>query len=97
MARPDAAPGADDSEPLDGETRKEAPRLRFTDFKVLAALFVWFMVVVSDFFVDNVLGRVFGQSSVEGRSPSTWGVVIQGVFVVLGLVALSFLSAAEYL
>lgn len=50
--------------------------------QLLVALFVIFLVVVSDVFVDSVVAG-FGQNAVRGREPTAYGSVLQGIFLVL--------------
>lgn len=79
---PSATQGAD-SVPLDaaaGAGPKKARAAR-VGFKGLAALFLLFLFVVSDVFVGGVLGGFGGAT--RGRSPTAYGVVLQGVFLVL--------------
>ena len=77
-----------DSVPLavpDGEEPKNAgppPRLRVANLKLLIALFVAFLVVVSDVFTGAVIAG-FGSNAVRGRTPTSWGVVLQGIFLVI--------------
>jgi len=49
--------------------------------KPLFILFLLFMLVVSDFFTNNVIA-IF-QGSLSGRNLSTYGFVLQGIFLVL--------------
>lgn len=58
-------------------------------FKMVFALFVIFMLVVSDAFTNSVIG-LFG-GAVERRTPTAWGVVLQGIFLVLGFIAADWL------
>lgn len=68
-----------------------APRLQLTNLKALAALFVLFLVVVSETFVSSVLAG-FGEKAVVGRDPTAWGTVLQGIFLVLGFVLALYLG-----
>lgn len=72
-----------DSVPLtvdDGEPGGDA---RAPGLKGLLALFVIFLVVVSDVFTNSVISG-FGASAVRGREPTTWGIALQGIFLVIG-------------
>ena len=48
--------------------------------KVLLSLFVLFIVVTSDGFVDHVLDKFDG--GVDGGVPTSYGTVVQGIFLV---------------
>lgn len=51
------------------------------NFKILVALFVLFALVVSDVFTNNVISGFRG--AVQCRTPTSFGVVLQGTFLVL--------------
>lgn len=53
-----------------------------TSVKMLFTLFLIFIFVASDFFTDSVLSG-FGEKAVKGRSPTSWGTVLQGIFIVI--------------
>ena len=67
--------------------KRRRPRLGATGAKAMLALFAMFVLVVSDVFTNSVL-PLFGEKAVQGRSPTTWGVVLQGIFLVIGYAAL---------
>ena len=71
----------DDSEKA-ASADKKRPKMRITNLKMLAAIFLAFITVVSDFFVNNVLAG-FGEKAVTRRSATSWGVILQGIFLVL--------------
>jgi len=50
--------------------------------KSALALLLLFLAVVSDAFITHVLSG-FGDKAVRGRAPTPWGVVLQGIFLVL--------------
>jgi hypothetical protein len=54
----------------------------YASIKILIALFVIFVVIVSDVFVNNVVSG-FGEKAVRCRTPTSWGVVLQGTFLVI--------------
>jgi hypothetical protein len=68
----------------------KGPRLGMSSLKVLVALFFMFVVVVSDVFTNNVVSA-FGEKAVRCRSPTSWGVVLQGIFLVIGYVLVLYL------
>jgi hypothetical protein len=84
---------AADSTPLGGAPAP-GPALRFrpADFKLLAGLFVLFLAVVSQPFTTRVIGG-FGPSASVGGKLTAWGVVLQGIFLVLGYLGLAALTA----
>jgi hypothetical protein len=78
----------DDSVPLDvfqgegGAPRSGGPRLNVANIKLILALFLIFVVVVSDVFTNSIIAG-FGEKAVRCRSPTPWGTVLQGIFLVL--------------
>lgn len=85
-----------DSVPLDAlepeeGPRKEEPRLRVGNFKLLLALFVIFVVVVSDVFTNSIISG-FGKKAVRCRGPTSWGVVLQGIFLVIFYILAVYLT-----
>jgi hypothetical protein len=80
---------ADDSVPLVAlagpppKTEDAPPRQIAYNFKLLLSLFLTFMLVVSDVFTSSVLSG-FGEKAVVGRIPTVWGIVLQGIFLVIG-------------
>ncbi len=73
-----------------------APRLGLGNIKLIFSLFMWFLVVVSDVFTNSIIAG-FGSSAVKGRTPTSWGVVLQGTFLVLGYMLLVYLTEHEVL
>jgi hypothetical protein len=87
------ARGSDDSVPLAALVEGDSgePRLRVANFKLIIALFVMFIVVVSDVFTNSVISG-FGEKAVRGRAPTSWGVVLQGIFLVIFYVVAVYLT-----
>lgn len=83
----------DDSVSLDppSEKKHQEPRLRVANVKLLLSLFVIFVVVVSDVFTNSVISG-FGEKAVQGRSPTSWGVVLQGIFLVIFYILAVYLT-----
>jgi len=84
---------ATDSVPIGGASTAggdPAPRYCAANFKLLLALFLVFVTVVSDGFTNSVIAG-FGENAVRGRSTTPWGVVLQGVCLVI------FYAVAVYL
>jgi len=91
----------DDSVPLDeldksGFENGNAPRLQVSNIKLLLALFVIFVTVVSDPFI-NTLHSVFGEKAVKGRTPAPWGVILQGIFLVFAYTIAIYLTECDIL
>lgn len=82
----------DDSRPLGPGAN--APALG--GVKLIFALFLLFLFVVSDVFVNNVISG-FGEKAVRCRSPTVWGTVLQGIFLVIGYVILLHLITHQIL
>jgi hypothetical protein len=76
--------------PLSGPTQKEGPSLRVTNIKLILALFLIFVLVVSDVFTVSILAS-FGEKAVHGRNATSWGTVLQGIFVVIFYAVAAFL------
>ena len=53
--------------------------------KILITLFLIFTLVVSDVFTDNVVAGFRG--AVQCRTPTVYGIVLQGIFLVLFYIA----------
>jgi hypothetical protein len=62
------------------------------NIKVLIALFIIFVLVVSEVFTTHIVSGVRG--AVNCRSPTSFGVVIQGIFVVIFYVLALYLINA---
>lgn len=84
-----------DSIPLEPSEKCE-PRLRVANLKLLLALFVIFVVVVSDVFTSSCLSS-FGEKAVRGRDPTSWGVVLQGIFLVIFYIIAVYLTEHQIL
>ncbi len=64
--------------------------------KLIFGLFLLFLFVVSDVFVNNVVSG-FGEKAVKCRCPTVWGTVLQGIFLVIGYVILLHLIDRQIL
>ena len=62
----------------------------------LVMIFILFLVVISDFFANNVLAR-FSEKTLEGRAPSAWGVILQGICLAVGYALLVHLDENQIL
>lgn len=75
---------------------KNAPRLRVGNIKLIMALFLIFVVVVSDVFTNSVIAG-FGEKAVQCRNPTSWGTVLQGIFLVLFYIIALYLTEHKIL
>ncbi len=57
----------------------------------LITIFFLFLFVVSDFFTNNVIAKC-GKKTMQGRFPSAWGVVLQGVALVIGVSIMMYIN-----
>jgi len=67
------------------------PRLRVANLKLIVALFVIFIVVISDVFTNSIIAG-FGEKAVRGRTPTSWGVVLQGIFLIIFYIIAVYLT-----
>ncbi len=86
------SPALPDSVPLEalGDSAAPAPRFGVANLKLLLALFIIFITVVSDVFTNSIIAG-FGEKAVRGRGPTSWGVVLQGIFLVIGYILAVYL------
>jgi hypothetical protein len=73
---------------VDTELKKTRPRT--VNVKLILALFIMFMVVVSDAFTTSIISK-FGDSAISGRNPTAWGTTLQGIFLVIGYIIMVYL------
>ena len=57
-------------------------------YKQVIFLFIIFIILTSDVFINRVLSKISG--AVEGKSASNYGTVLQGIFLVLGYILIDF-------
>ena len=50
--------------------------------KSIVILFILFLLLISDVFVDNIIAQ-FGDRALTGRTPTNYGIVLQGIFLSL--------------
>jgi hypothetical protein len=55
-------------------------------YKFLALLLVIFILASSDVFINRILARFKG--AVDYKCPTSWGVVLQGIFIVLSMIVI---------
>lgn len=70
---------------------KKEPKLTVSSVKLFIALFIIFIIVVSDVFTNNIIAK-FGDNAVVGRCPTTWGTVLQGIFLVIFYIVAIYLT-----
>jgi hypothetical protein len=68
---------------------KGAMLSQMANLKLVGVLFIVFLFVTSDVFLHSVVGNFDG--AVDGRSATSWGTVVQGIFLVLFYVASLYL------
>jgi hypothetical protein len=73
VARRTAAPAA---------PRTAAPVARHM-LKMMTILFLLFIAVVSDTYATHVIAEIGGEKAVRGRAPTAWGVMMQGISLVV--------------
>jgi len=56
------------------------------DFKMAGCLFLLFVILSSDVFINRILSRF--QGAVDYQMPTNWGVILQSSFLVLAYVIL---------
>lgn len=76
--------------------QNSAPQLKVGNLKLIFSLFLMFMLVVSDFFTNSVIAG-FGEKAVRGRALTSWGVVLQGIFLVIGYILMVYLTEHQVL
>ena len=66
-----------------------------SNIKVCVLLFILFIILSTDVFTDQILSKFNGATSM-GVSTST-GVIIQGIFLVIGYILIDLLCRSEIL
>jgi phosphoglycerol transferase MdoB-like AlkP superfamily enzyme len=69
----------EDSVPVDDE--EQAKPVTAISFKPLMLLFLLFLLVTSDVFIANVVGKVGGTGTMW--QPTVFGAIIQGIFLII--------------
>lgn len=62
----------------------------------LVIIFVLFLLVVSDFFTNNVIAKI-GKKTMNGRAPSAFGVVLQGTALTILYALMIYLESKQIL
>jgi len=68
----------------------QCTRPRSHTVKLYLSILLIFIFVVSQVFVGNVLSS-FGEKAVVGRTPTSWGVCLQAIFMVIGYAIATYL------
>lgn len=68
-----------------------ALRLRPANYKLVLLLFLAFLTVSSRAFTGSVIAG-FGPKAVAGRELTAWGVVLQGIFLILAYLVSAYLT-----
>jgi hypothetical protein len=58
-------------------------------YKFLGLIFIMFIFISSDVFIERILSNF--ESAVEIRSVTNYGIMLQGIFFVLGFIVLEIL------
>ena len=65
-------------------------------FKISFLLFVLFIIISSDVFIDGVLSAS-GKNYTDGRYPTTQGVMVQGVILALCYILIHTMATCGYI
>ena len=86
----------DDSVPLEFPSGSKKIASNSLNLKLILALFMIFVLVVSEVFTNSIIAG-FGESAVRCRNPTSWGIVLQGIFLVIGYVLAVYLIEHDIL
>lgn len=78
---PDSTGDSGDTSDKLWRSRAKRPRIRSANLKIVISLFLIFVLVVSDVFTGSIIGGFSGAT--RCRSPTSWGIVLQGIFLVI--------------
>jgi len=67
--------------PIDIEENVKPALLQLAGVKITVILFMLFILISSDIFISKVLGNISG--AVNGRTVTSYGTIVQGIFLVL--------------
>ncbi len=60
----------------------DKPSKGYTMFKSYAVLLLIFILIMSDPFIDNVL-PCFGSNTMKNGKVSAWGIILQGILMII--------------
>jgi len=66
---------------IDSIDLENTPKLKKNSIKQYLILFIIFIFIVSDIFINNILSNI--GSTVKCRTPTNLGVIVQGIFLVM--------------
>jgi hypothetical protein len=85
----------DDTEEPEAETAKSKSSFDLIHSAKLGFfVLLLFILLMSDVFIERVMAKV-GVGLVDGRIPTTRGIAIQGLLLVIGLIIFDFLITKE--
>jgi|TARA_R110002153_G_scaffold273997_3_gene446451 hypothetical protein len=58
-------------------------------YKLIAFIFIFFIILSSSTFIDRVLTNFSG--AVDGHDVKNWGIILQGLFLVMSTIAIDAL------
>ena len=67
-----------------------------SSYKQYIALLFIFIIVMSNIFIDNILS-MFGPSAVLSRKVTSYGIILQGLFLVFLFIVAQYLIEKEYI
>ena len=73
-----------------------APAAGAASVRNLVIIFVLFLLVVSDFFSNNVIAKL-GKKTMNGRAPTSFGVVLQGTALTILYALMTYLESKQIL
>ena len=68
---------------------EKRPALKTSNYKLIIGLFIWFLFVVSDICRDYLIKEI-SVHAVDGRTLTSWGVIMQGLLLVVGYIILVY-------
>lgn len=77
-------------------SKAPAPAAGAASVRNLVIIFVLFLLVVSDFFSNNVIAKL-GKKTMNGRIPTAFGVVLQGTALTILYALMTYLESKQIL
>lgn len=90
--------GRDGEKPLDNHDNfitMGIEGLRQLNWKMYGLLFIIFILITSDIFIDRILSRFKG--AVSGTEATSYGTIIQGIMLVLFYMIIEFICKNKYI
>jgi hypothetical protein len=60
--------------------------IKHIQFKLFGLIFILFLILMTDVFINRVLSQFNG--AVDGRQPTSYGILLLGLFLMIGCVVL---------